>query len=351
MKCLIDKLRKEKKLQAHEYQKLLELQNDKDLEYLFKNAREVAQATFGNGIYIRGLIELSNYCKNDCYYCGIRRSNAHAKRYRLSKAEVLECCEEGYRLGFRTFVLQGGEDDSYTPKVMVDIITTIRKTYPDCAITLSLGEKDEATYKQYYDAGANRYLLRHESINEEHYAYLHPKEMSIQTRKECLFQLKKIGFQTGSGIMVGSPNQKIEHIIEDLRFLEELQPEMIGVGPYLPHKDTPFKDEQKGSLTRTLVVLAILRLMHPNALIPSTTALATIKEDGREKGILAGANVVMPNLSPVRFRKQYLLYNDKACMDDEAAQSLASLQKRFEKIGYTITYDRGDYKKVEEHNV
>ena len=345
MKALIHRLREDRKLQPEEYKQLLTKLNKEEQEYLFLNAKEVAQKQFSNGIFIRGLIELTNYCKNDCYYCGIRRSNDKAQRYRLSKEEVLQCCEEGYRLGFSTFVMQGGEDDCYTPKVMVDIIQSIRKKYPDCAITLSLGEKDYDTYKQYYDAGANRYLLRHESINNEHYASLHPKEMKIQTRKECLLNLKKIGFQTGSGIMIGSPKQSVDNIVEDILFLEQLQPQMIGVGPYLPHKDTPFKDKEKGSLEQTLIVLAILRLQHPHALIPSTTALATIAEDGRDRGILAGANVVMPNLSPIRFRKKYLLYNDKACMDDEAAQSLASLQKRLEKIGYTISYDRGDFRK------
>lgn len=345
MKELIHRLRETRKLQPDEYKQLLTSLTKEEQEYLFLNAREVAQEQFSNGIFIRGLIELTNYCKNDCYYCGIRRSNDKAQRYRLTKEEVLESCEEGYRLGFRTFVMQGGEDDSYTPKVMVDIIKSIRGKYPDCAITLSLGEKDYDTYKQYYDAGANRYLLRHESINAEHYASLHPQGMTIQTRSECLFNLKKIGFQAGSGIMVGSPNQTIDNIVEDILFLEELQPQMIGIGPYLPHKDTPFKDKEKGSLELTLIVVAILRLMHPYALIPSTTALATIADNGRDKGILAGANVVMPNLSPVRFRKKYLLYNDKACMDDEAAESLASLQKRLEKIGYTISYDRGDFRK------
>jgi biotin synthase len=345
MKELIHRLRETRKLQPDEYKQLLTSLTKEEQEYLFLNAREVAQEQFSNGIFIRGLIELTNYCKNDCYYCGIRRSNDKAQRYRLTKEEVLESCEEGYRLGFRTFVMQGGEDDSYTPKVMVDIIKSIREKYPDCAITLSLGEKDYDTYKQYYDAGANRYLLRHESINAEHYASLHPQGMTIQTRSECLFNLKKIGFQTGSGIMVGSPNQTIDNIVEDILFLEELQPQMIGIGPYLPYKDTPFKDKEKGSLELTLIVVAILRLMHPYALIPSTTALATIADDGRDKGILAGANVVMPNLSPIRFRKKYLLYNDKACMDDEAAESLASLQKRLEKIGYTISYDRGDFRK------
>ncbi|MDF9824096.1 biotin synthase [Breznakia sp. PF5-3] len=341
---LIDKLRNKRHLEDYEYEYLLTKLSDNEKAYLFEQARAVAQENFGNKVFIRGLIEFSNYCKNNCYYCGIRRDNEKVERYRLNKEDVLECCQTGYQLGFRTFVLQSGEDDSYRVNEMSDIIRTIRDKYPDCAITLSMGEKDKHTYEQYFHAGANRYLLRHESINEKHYASLHPEGMHIQTRVQCLKDLKEIGFQTGSGIMVGSPKQTTQNLIEDIKFLEELSPEMIGIGPYLPHEDTPFKEEAKGSMDTTLILLAIMRLMHPQALIPSTTALATIDPTGRDQGILAGANVVMPNLSPLTMRKKYQLYNDKACMDDEAAESLDSLNKRLEKIGYTISYDRGDFK-------
>lgn len=345
---IVDRLKEKRTLQDEEYKILLQTKDVQEQAYLHKVARDVCQSIYGNGIFIRGLIEISNYCKNDCYYCGIRKSNHHVKRYHLNKEEILLACKQGYELGFRTFVMQGGEDGSYDDHMMVDIIKSIRKAYPDCAITLSLGEKSKEMYQQYYDAGANRYLLRHETICESHYNQLHPSNMQIQNRVQCLWELKEIGFQVGSGIMVGSPYQSIDHIVEDIHFLEQLQPQMIGLGPYLPHKDTPFKDEAKGDEQVTINLLAIMRLMHPQALIPSTTALATISDDGREKGILAGANVVMPNLSPVKHRESYSLYNDKANMNAEAAESLHLLEARLQKIGYTISYDRGDYKKEVE---
>lgn len=344
---LIDKLRTQRHLRDDEYAYLLESLTKEEQLYLFQQAQAVALENFGNKIFIRGLIEFSNICKNNCYYCGIRRDNHQVERYRLSKEDVLACCQAGYALGFRTFVLQSGEEDGYRPEVMCDIIQSIRQAYPTCAITLSLGEKTMETYSQYYAAGANRYLLRHETINAQHYASLHPQGMQIENRVQCLHALKAVGFQTGSGIMVGSPKQTTQHLIEDINFLEALQPEMIGVGPYLPHEATPFAKAEKGSLQTTLIFLAIMRLMHPKALLPSTTALATIAADGREQGILAGANVVMPNLSPVGMRKKYQLYNDKACMGDEAAQSLQALNKRLQAIGYEISYERGDFKENE----
>lgn len=340
----IDMLKEGDVLSNEAYRYLLCDVSKAEEDYLFAQAQAVAKHSFGNKIFIRGLIEFSNHCRNDCYYCGIRKSNLKVKRYRLSKEEILSCCKEGYALGFRTFVLQGGEDGYYQVDIMCDIIHTIRENYPDCAITLSFGEQDHEAYQAYYEAGANRYLLRHETISEAHYAKLHPKEMKLAHRIACLQDLKAIGYQVGSGVMVGSPYQKIEYLIEDIKFLNELQPEMIGIGPYLPHEDTPFGKEAKGDLTRTLRLLAILRLQYPKALIPSTTALATIAPDGRERGILAGANVVMPNLSPLEDRENYLLYNDKACMGDEAAESLVSLNKRMQAIGYELSYERGDYK-------
>lgn len=348
---LIDVLKEQRKLKDEEYKQLLCNLNADEKAYLFSKAREVAQATYGSNVFIRGLIEFTNYCKNDCYYCGIRVGNRHINRYRLTKEEILSCCKQGYHLGFRTFVLQGGEDNGYTTTAMCEIIQSIRQQYQDCAITLSFGEKDYDTYLAYYQAGANRYLLRHESINPKHYQSLHPSTMHIESRVTCLQNLKKIGFQTGSGVMVGSPNQTVENIIEDIKFLQALQPEMIGIGPYLPHRDTPFRDEKKGDVEQTLILLAILRLQHPKALIPATTALSTIASDGREKGILAGANVVMPNLSPMGSREYYQLYNDKAYMNAEAAESLSMLEKRLESIGYKISYDRGDFILEGENNV
>lgn len=312
-------------------------------DLLFQTARNVAREVFGNRIYKRGLIEFSSYCKNDCYYCGIRKSNQKAERYRLTKEQILSCCENGYALGFRTFVLQGGEDPYYNDDRMVDIVSEIREKYPDCAITLSLGERSYESYKRLYEAGANRYLLRHETADTEHYRYLHPAEMSLENRKECLWNLKDIGYQVGTGFMVGAPGQTEETLQKDIAFIRELQPHMIGIGPYVSHKDTPFAGEKNGTLERTLELLAIFRIMFPHALIPATTSLGTIHPRGREMGILAGANVVMPNLSPVDVRKKYLLYDNKICTGEEAAECKQCLERRMESIGYQLVEDRGDY--------
>lgn len=343
IKDLIDKLIKVRELSKDEWIELID--NIEDTEYLFEKAREIRHRIYGKDIYIRGLIEISNYCKNDCYYCGIRRSNKNADRYRLTKEEILECCDIGYELGFRTFVMQGGEDPYYTDEIMCDILCSIKSKYPACAITLSLGEKSYETYKKYREAGADRYLLRHETANSCHYSMLHPKNLTLESRKECLYNLKKAGFQVGSGFMVGSPHQTTENLAEDMLFLKELDPQMVGIGPFIPHKYTPFADQSAGSIEKTLIMLALLRLMLPNALLPSTTALGTLCENGRELGILAGANVVMPNLSPKSVREKYLLYDNKICTGDEAAESKLNLQKKIEAIGYEIVVARGDYKK------
>jgi len=344
MKTLIDKLEQNKILEKQELIELLTNRNADLDQYLFEKARNIREKYFGKDVYIRGLIEFSNYCKNDCYYCGIRRSNCNVERYRLSKEQILECCEIGYDLGFRTFVLQGGEDNFYTDAKMVDIISSIRKSYADCAITLSFGEKLYDSYKKYFDAGANRYLLRHETATDEHYAKLHPASMLLSARKQCLNDLKEIGFQVGCGFMIGSPFQTTENIAEDLLFIHDLQPQMVGIGPFISHKDTPFKDEKNGSLELTLFILGLIRLILPNALIPATTALGSINEIGRESGILAGANVVMPNLSPLDVRNKYLLYDNKICTGDEAAECRYCLNRRMEEIGYEIVVDRGDFR-------
>ena len=299
-------------------------------------------------MYIRGLIEFTNYCKNNCYYCGIRCENAALSRYRLSQQEIMGCCETGYKLGFRTYVLQGGEDDYYKDEMLCAIISEIKTNYPDCAVTLSIGEKPYKSYKAYFEAGADRYLLRHETADDEHYKKLHPKSMSLQNRKKCLWNLKEIGYQVGSGFMVGSPFQKTKHLIKDIRFLQELKPEMIGIGPFLTHSDTPFKDQKGGSLELTLRLLAILRLMFPNVLLPATTALGTISPDGRELGLKAGANVVMPNLSPVQVRKQYSLYDNKICTGEEAAECKGCLDRRVNAAGYRMVVSRGDFKGVKK---
>ena len=311
-------------------------------EALFAAALEQRRIYYGNKVFFRGLIEFSSYCRNDCYYCGIRKSNRNANRYRLSEDEVLECCAEGYRLGFRTFVLQSGEDLFYTDDRMCSIIANIKQHYPDCAVTLSLGEKTEESYRRYYAAGADRYLLRHETASESHYERLHPGNLSLANRKKCLYILKEIGYQAGAGFMVESPFQTFEDLAADLIFLRELQPHMVGIGPFIPHKDTVFAGEKTPDTNLTLIMLALVRLILPKVLMPSTTALGTIDPDGREKGLKAGANVVMPNLSPVQHRKDYSLYDNKICTGEEAAECLNCLSERIRSEGFEPDFSRGD---------
>ena len=340
---LIDKLEKEEILTQEEFSALIKNRTKEDEEYAAKKARSIANSIFGNKIYLRGLIEFTNYCKNDCFYCGIRCSNKQADRYRLSLEEIMSCCENGYKLGFRTFVLQGGEDPWFTDERMTQIIRSIRASYPDCAITLSIGEKSEESYRAYFASGCDRYLLRHETATPSHYRKLHPENLSLENRKNCLRTLKKIGFQTGCGFMVGSPYQTPEDIARDLIFIHELKPQMVGIGPFIPHAQTPFADKKAGSLRDTLFLLSLIRIMEKNVLLPATTALATIDATGREKGILAGANVVMPNLSPLGVRKKYTLYDGKVCMGDEAAECKMCLERRLNSIGYETVVSRGDY--------
>lgn len=343
MKNLIDKLEKNQILSKDEFVRLLAISEKDDIDYLTERAKYIGDDIYGKRVFIRGLIEISNYCKNDCYYCGIRRSNKNAQRYRLSKEQILSCCENGYELGFRTFVMQGGEDAFFKDEVVCDIVSSIKERYPDCAVTLSLGERSTESYRKMKEAGADRYLLRHETFDNTHYNKLHPVELDPENRKICLRDLKTLGYQTGTGIMVGSPYQTLENIAEDLLFIKELNPEMIGIGPFIPHNDTPFKDFESGTMEMTLRLISILRLLCPKALIPATTALGTISPQGREKGILAGANVIMPNLSPKEDRKKYMLYNDKLSDGEEAAEGLDKLKESMRNIGYEIVEDRGDF--------
>ncbi|HML36521.1 MAG TPA: [FeFe] hydrogenase H-cluster radical SAM maturase HydE [Bacillota bacterium] len=344
MKDLIDKLEREHVLSKEEFVSLIDGRTPELAEYLFEKARRIRQEHYGNDVYLRGLIEFTNYCRNDCLYCGIRRSNSKASRYRLTKEEILSCCEEGYGLGFRTFVLQGGEDGYYSDEMLADIIRDIKARYPDCAVTLSIGERSRESYRAFYDAGADRYLLRHETADPVHYSSLHPPSLTLETRKKCLMDLKEIGYEVGSGFMVGSPGQTSEQLAADLLFLHELQPQMIGIGPFIPHHDTPFAAEPGGTAELTLFLLGLIRLMLPQVLLPATTALGTIDPMGREKGILAGANVVMPNLSPREVRKKYLLYDNKICTGDEAAECRHCIDERISSIGYNVVVDRGDSK-------
>ena len=320
------------------------LTTDKYDHELFRRADERRREFYGTDVYLRGLIELTNYCNNDCFYCGIRRSNAQLDRYRLSLDEILKCCQIGYGLGYRTFVLQGGEDPFFNTNRIVEIVSEIRKRYQDTAITLSLGEHTRENYQKFFDAGANRYLLRHETANAEHYTKLHPVSMTLERRKECLWHLKEIGYQVGSGFMVGSPFQTTTCLIEDLRFLQQLKPSMIGIGPFIAHRDTPLSRYSSGALTLTLRLIAVLRLMFPYALIPATTALGSIDPHGREMGLRAGANVVMPNLSPMEVRKKYAIYDNKIFTDQEAAENKESLVNSIAAAGYAAVMDIGHVK-------
>lgn len=340
---IVSRFLKERTLSAEEFVLLLQQSGDADVrETLRREALTLCRKYYGNQVYIRGLIEFTNYCKNNCYYCGIRRDNSHVRRYRLTTGEILACCREGYDLGYRTFVLQGGEDPYFTDERMTGLIRQIKGEYPDCAITLSIGEREKNSYRKFREAGADRYLLRHETADETHYRSLHPEEMHFFHRIQCLYDLKALGYQVGAGFMVGSPGQKLEHMAKDLLFLQKLQPEMVGIGPFIPHHDTRYAKEQAGSVEMTLFLLSVIRILLPKVLLPATTALGTMDPIGREKGLLAGANVIMPNLSPEKNRKDYALYDNKICTGEEAAQSIASLKKRVESVGCQVVTDRGD---------
>ena len=340
---LVEKLKNNKVLEKEEFVHLLQNRNKMIADILKNEAVALRKEHYGNKIYVRGLIEFTNYCKNDCYYCGIRRSNANAERYRLTKEEILACCADGYETGYRTFVLQGGEDGFFTEEKISDIVYSIKEKHPDCAVTLSVGEHPKKTYKAWFDAGADRYLLRHETADACHYARLHPEKLTLENRKACLYDLKEIGFQVGCGFMVGSPFQTFETLAKDLLFINELSPQMVGLGPFIPHHDTPFKDERGGELELCLFLLSVVRIMLPKVLLPATTALGTIHPQGRELGILSGANVCMPNLSPESVRKKYMLYDNKLSSGKESAQYLAQLSDDMEKIGYRVVVDRGDH--------
>lgn len=342
MEVSVDTIRE---LNDTKLQELIECDED-TYNVLRTEADKVRRERYGTEVFLRGLIEFTNYCRNDCYYCGIRCSNKNANRYRLSKEEILDSCRSGYKLGYRTFVLQGGEDLYYTDDKICDIVSSIREEFEDCAITLSIGERSYDSYKAYYEAGANRFLLRHETADEKHYRRLHPDSMSLDNRKKCLFNLKEIGYQVGSGFMVGSPFQTTRNIVSDLRFLQELEPDMIGIGPYIMHSDTPFKGYDNGKVSMTLRLISILRLLFPYALIPSTTALGTLSPTGREDGLRAGANVVMPNLTPVKYREKYEIYENKICTGEEAAECRDCLERRIERAGYKAVTSRGDVKSL-----
>lgn len=337
---LIEKLYLTGNLGDNELKSLIESNECSDL--LAEYADKIRQEYYGKKVFLRGLIEISNYCRNNCYYCGIRRENKNTKRYRLSREQILSCCETGYKLGFRTFVMQGGEDSYFTDEFVCTLISEIKKRYPECAVTLSLGERSYESYYKMKEAGADRYLLRQEAASSKLYKKIHPPEMSLENRIKCLFNLRELGYQVGAGFMVGVPFQSTENIIEDLRFLQKLQPHMIGIGTFIPHHETPFASENSGTLELTIRLLGIIRLMFPKVLLPATTALGTISPNGRELGLKTGCNVVMPNLSPVSVRKKYDLYDNKICTDEESAECVLCLQKRIQSVGYEVSSERGD---------
>ena len=342
----LDTLAREHRLPREDYAALVAGYTPELAAAAAEKAVALRKKIYGNAVYVRGLIELSSYCRNDCLYCGLRRSNRNCQRYRLTPEEILSCCEEGYALGFRTFVLQGGEDLRFTDEILCDLIRRIKTAHPDCAVTLSLGERSDESYALLRAAGADRYLLRHETANEAHYNTLHPEDMSFQNRMRCLATLRSLGYQVGCGMMVGSPGQTPETLADDLKFIETFRPDMCGIGPFLPQHDTPFAEKAPGTLEQTCFLLSLIRLILPDVLLPATTALGTVHPQGREKGVEAGANVVMPNLSPVAVRKKYALYDGKICTGEESAQCRSCLEQRMRSIGYEIVTDRGDRKKA-----
>lgn len=345
-RILIDRLEARRGLPEAEYAELIENRDGEAAAYIAEKAVRLRRAVYGDAVFTRGLIEISSYCKNNCLYCGIRRGNAHAERYRLTPAQILACADEGYGLGFRTFVLQGGEDAWFTDDILCGVVSEIKRNHPDCAVTLSMGERGAASFRRLFAAGADRYLLRHETADAAHYTLLHPKEMSFEHRMACLKSLREIGYQVGCGFMVGSPYQTPETLAKDLKFIETFRPDMCGLGPFIPHRDTPFRDAPAGTLELTLFLLSAVRLIHPAVLLPATTALGTIHPRGREMGIQAGANVVMPNLSPVDVREKYALYDGKICTGEESAQCRRCLQMRMESVGCHLVVDRGDVRRI-----
>lgn len=342
---LLDKLNRKHSLTVAEYQFLLENMKAQSIDYAKILAHSAKNSVYGNEIFIRGLIEISSFCKNDCLYCGIRRSNNHCERFRLTPQEILDCCKNGYTLGFRTFVLQGGEDSHFTDKILTETIKKIKENCPDCAVTLSLGERSRESYEALFKAGADRYLLRHESANSELYSKLHGGLLSLESRMTCLKNLKEIGYQAGCGMMIGAPYQTLLHLAQDLKFIESYSPDMCGIGPFIPHKHTIFKDEKAGSVTLTCFILSLLRIMKPNLLLPATTALNTLSKNGHKQGIESGANVIMPNLSPPEAKEKYNIYDGKAIYGIESAENLAKLKDEMKSIGCEIKVSRGDIKK------
>ena len=343
IKKTIDEIKSGKFTKVQDWKALFLYSGPEENRYLTEQAVAVRKEYFGNKVFLRGLIEFTNYCKNNCYYCGIRRDHKEIQRYRLTPDQILQCCEKGYELGLRTFVLQGGEDPYWNDDRLVPVVASIHEKFPDCAITLSVGERSRESYQNLFDAGADRYLLRHEAADLDLYENLHPEEMTLSDRTDCLFDLKSIGFQTGCGFMVGAPGQTIPHIVEDLKFIGQFCPHMVGIGPFLPSSGTPFEDQPGGSPKLTLKLLSVSRLLRPDILLPATTALSSATEDGRLLGIKAGANVIMPNITPASVRSLYCLYDRKPSSGIECAEGIEELKEQLAGIGYEAVAERGDH--------
>lgn len=342
MKCIeiINKLYTQKSASREELIFLLNNLNEAYTKYLLKKSNDVRKQNYGDVVYLRGIIEFTNHCKRNCLYCGIRRDNKSTDRYRLTKEEILECATLGNKLGYKTFVLQGGEDPYFTDEKMIDIIKLLKERFPQNAITLSLGERSYESYKSMYEAGADRYLLRHETASKELYEALHP-DGNFENRIKCLKDLKEIGYQVGAGFLVGLPDSNVYDMVENLLFIKELEPAMCGIGPFIPQKDTSLSKEKQGTVEETIIYLALIRLLVPDILLPSTTALGTIDPLGREKGLKAGANVVMPNLSPVSVREKYALYDGKICTGDEAAECRNCIERKIVNAGFRVEITAG----------
>lgn len=345
MMSLAERLYREKTLPFEELKALVETEDEDVILYLRSRAEEIRDESYGRNVFLRALIEFTNWCKCDCLYCGIRCSNRHAERYRLSPDVILSAVEEGYRLGFRTVVLQGGEDPYFTDERLIPIVREIRSSF-DVRITLSVGERSYESYERLYDAGASRYLLRHESITASHFARLHPPRQTLDGRIKALKDLKDIGYQVGCGFMVGSPFQTSDDITRDLLFIKEFTPHMVGIGPFIAQQDTPFASYPNGSASLTLKLLSIIRIMNPFLLLPATTALATVRGKGEIEGLGYGANVIMPNITPKEERRKYRIYDDKAYGGLEAAENVERLKWEVGRLGYSIPVDYGDSRVV-----
>ncbi len=338
-----EKLLSGEKLTEDEWVLAIECRDRSFDDLIREKASSIRDSIYGRKVYCRGLIEFTSYCRNDCLYCGLRRSSADALRYRLTPDLILDTVDHGYEAGFRTFVLQGGEDRYFDDERLSLIVRSIKEMHPDAAVTLSVGERSTESYRRLKEAGADRYLLRHETADSEHYSHLHPADMSRENRIRCLHDLKELGYQTGAGMMVGSPGSSSRTLARDMVFLTDLRPEMVGIGPFIPHSSTPFRNEKRGSVELTLRMLSLVRIALPHAMIPSTTALATASSDGQLQGILHGANVIMPDITPQEERGKYMIYDGKKITDEEAGENLERIAESMRSIGYELSMERGDY--------